>query len=52
MKIKSSPYSNVLAVLLNLVLVYVLYMVTRVLFRSHTGDHIQDIDQPQVEEDF
>lgn len=32
MKIKSSPYSNVLAVLLNLVLVYVLYMVTRVAF--------------------
>ncbi|MBR1549625.1 MAG: sulfatase-like hydrolase/transferase [Bacteroidales bacterium] len=32
MKIKSSPYSNVVAVLLNLVLVYVLYMVTRVAF--------------------
>lgn len=32
MKIKASPYSNVVAVLFNLVLVYVLYMVTRVAF--------------------
>ncbi|MBR1766382.1 MAG: sulfatase-like hydrolase/transferase [Bacteroidales bacterium] len=32
MKIKAFPFSNVLAVLINLVLVYVLYMVTRIAF--------------------
>ncbi len=32
MKIKASPYSNLFAVLIGLVLVYVLYMVTRVAF--------------------
>lgn len=32
MRIKPTPYSNVLAVILNLILVYVLYMVTRVAF--------------------
>lgn len=32
MKIKAFPFSNILAVLINLVLVYLLYMVTRVAF--------------------
>lgn len=32
MKIKAFPFSNVLSVLINLVLVYVLYMITRVAF--------------------
>ena len=32
MKIKAFPFSNVLAVLINLVLVYLLYMITRVAF--------------------
>ena len=32
MKIKSTPYSNLVAVLANLVLIYLLYMVTRVAF--------------------
>lgn len=47
MKIKASPFSNVIAVLLNLVLVYVLYMVTRVAFVLENW-HLFSVDWGQL----
>lgn len=47
MKIKASPFSNVIAVLLNLALVYVLYMVTRVAFVLENW-HLFSVDWSQL----
>ena len=47
MKIKSSPYSNVVAVLLNLALAYILYMVTRVAFVLENW-HLFSVDWDQL----